>query len=254
MVRLCFDGAFGGANQPHVLAFELQLQRHLEQARGAWVAGMETVAEARRLQVGRDAFADNRVSRLVQRPAAAHQRQTAVEEAHARLDVAAMMRAERQDACRHAVLERRAGRGDVARGERRGRRHAVIDRRDQHGVQHPADRRRRQLAHQQQIDRLGEAEAAHHLVEGIAAHENLVRLDVGERRPPAIALNARLRAPIDRCPRHGYAPVTPARPVPTRMLTRVRLRQIVPYNRSPKSPRPGTMYFWSFSLSSTTGV
>ena len=100
-----------------------------------------------------------------------------IEKPHARLDVAAVMRAERENAGRHAVLERRAGRRDVARRQRRRRRDAVIERRHQHGVQHPADRRRRQLAHQQQIDRVGERQPAHHLVERVAADQDRVRRD-----------------------------------------------------------------------------
>ena len=102
-----------------------------------------------------------------------------------------MMRAERENPGGDAVLERRAGGRDVACGERGRRRDAVIHRRDEHGVQHAADGGRRQLAHQQEVDRLREAETSHHLVERIAAHQNLVRLDVGERRLPAVALFAR---------------------------------------------------------------
>ena len=68
---------------------------------------------------------------LLQRLSAAHEREPAVEEPHARFDVAAVMRTERQHARRDAVLERRPGRGDVARGERRRRRDAVIERRHQ---------------------------------------------------------------------------------------------------------------------------
>ena len=76
------------------------------------------------------------------------------------------------------------GRRGVARGQRRRRRRAVVDERDEHRVHQPADRRRRQLAGEQQIDRLAEVDAAHQLVEPVAAHENAVRLDVREAGRP----------------------------------------------------------------------
>ena len=146
-----------------------------------------------------DAVVDDRVRGLLHRLAAAHERQPAVEEPHARLDVAAVVRPEGQDAGGDAVLERRARRRDVARRQRRRRRHAVIDRRHQHGVQHPADRRRRQLAHQQQIDRFGERQPAHHLVERVAADEDLVRRDRRQRRSASGRRVVRgLRAALDR--------------------------------------------------------
>ena len=75
-------------------------------------------------------------------------------------------------------------RRDVARHQRGRRRRAVVDRRDENGRDHPADGRRRQLAHQQQVDRVGEADAAHHLVERVAADQDAVRLDVRDRGLP----------------------------------------------------------------------
>src|SRR5947207_9949664 len=53
------------------------------------------------------------------------------------------------------------------------------------------------FAHQKQINRFGKREAAHHLVDGVAADENLVRGDRRERRAPAVLDGgARMRAPI----------------------------------------------------------
>ena len=144
----------------------------------------------------RDALLHDRLGRFLQRLAAADQAEPFVEEPHTRLDVAAVVRAERQDAGRHAVLERRAGGRDVARRERRRRHDAVVERRHEHRVQHAADRRRRQLAHEQEIDRFGEAEPPHHLVHGIPADEDLVRRDLGERRLPPVRLLAAAHAPI----------------------------------------------------------
>ena len=147
-----------------------------------------------------DALVDDRIGRLAAAIAAgAHVRQAAVEKPHARFDVAAVMRTERENARGDAVLERRARGGDVARGERRRRRHAVIERRDEHRVQHPPDRRRRQFAHQQQIDGVGERQPAHHLVDGVAADQDLVRTDRCQRGLPSAAWRRRrprLRASI----------------------------------------------------------
>jgi hypothetical protein len=42
----------------------------------------------------------------------------------------------------------------------------------------------------QQVDRLAERQAPHHLVERIAADDDLVRLDAGERRAPLLVLSA----------------------------------------------------------------
>ena len=123
--------------------------------------------------------------------AAADQRQARSRNRMHDLDVAAVMRTEREDAGRDAVLERRARRRDVARGQRRRRRDAVVERRHEDRVQHPADRRRRQLAHQQQIDGVGERQPAHHLVERVAADQDRVRRDRGQRRLPAVARRSR---------------------------------------------------------------
>ena len=173
------------ANQADVLALELELERHLEQPRRARVARVGPVAEARRIFLLLDAFLDESLGRLLQRPSGPHLGQARVQKPHARLDVAAVVRAEREDAGRHAVLERGPGRGDGARGEGRGRRHAVIDRRHQNRREHASDRRRRQLAHQQQVGGFGERQPAHHLVERVAPHEDLVGLDRRQRCLPA---------------------------------------------------------------------
>src|SRR5256885_3172865 len=53
-----------------------------------------------------DLLLHDRLGRFLQRLAAADQAEPFVEEPHTRLDVAAVVRAERQDAGRHAVLER----------------------------------------------------------------------------------------------------------------------------------------------------
>ena len=166
-----------------VLAFELELQRHLEQPRGARIARVKAVAEAGRRAAAAAAQSSTSCSAAScsESPARTSVRPL-IEKAHARLDVAAVMRAEREDAGGHAVLERRARGRDVARRQRRRRRDAVIERRDQDGVQHPADRRRRQLAHQQQIDGVGERQPSHHLVEGVAADQDRVRRDRRQRR------------------------------------------------------------------------
>ena len=42
------ERTFGGADQPDVLAFELELERHLEQPRRARIARVKAVAESRR--------------------------------------------------------------------------------------------------------------------------------------------------------------------------------------------------------------
>ena len=116
----------------------------------------------------------------------AHQLEPGVEKLHAALDVAAVVPAEAEHAGRHARAQRRAGRGGVARRERRRRRRPVIDERHEDRFHQAADRRRRQFAHQQQVDRLAEGEPPHDLVERVAAHEDLVRLDAGQRRLPLI--------------------------------------------------------------------
>ena len=108
--------------------FELELQRHLEQPARARVARVEAMPEAGRDLVLARALIDDLLSRLLHRPAVPHQGEPAVEEAHARFDVAAVVRPEREDARRDAILQRRARDGHVARGERGRRRHAVIDR------------------------------------------------------------------------------------------------------------------------------
>ena len=98
-------GEFGGArvehvldraNQPDVLAFELEFERHLEEARRSRVARVRPVAEARRVFLLLDAFVDQRLGRLLQRPSRPHLGQPRVQKSHARLDVAAVMRARRR--------------------------------------------------------------------------------------------------------------------------------------------------------------
>src|SRR6266545_2144345 len=136
---VCVERALARADQPYMLALQLELQRHLEQPRRARVACVETVTESRRHLVRSDAFGDDLVGGLLDRHAAAHVRQAAVEESHARLDVASMMRTEGEDARRYAILERRARRCDVARGECGRRRHTVIYGRHEHSIQHAPD-------------------------------------------------------------------------------------------------------------------
>ena len=217
-------------------AFQLELERHLEQPRRARVARVEAMAEARAparrrspssaatMLVG--GVAIGRALRTSSRPC--------VEELHAALDVAAVVAAEAEHAGRDARAQRRAGRRRVARRERRRRRGAVIDERHEDRLHQAADRRRRHLAHEQQVDRLAEGEAPHDLVERVAAHQDLVRLDAGERRPPLrrAASGRRRRSSTLRCG----------------LVIRV------PYSRSPKSPRPGTMYLCSLSCRSIAGV
>ena len=186
------DRPLGGAKQPHVLAVEFELERHLKQTRGPRIARVEAVPEPGRHLVIAQTVVDERVGRLLQRASGADERQTGVQKPHARLDVATMMRPERQNAGRDTVFERGAGGRDVARRQRRGRRDAVIDRRHEHGVEHAADRRRRQLAHEQQIHRVGEREASHHLVERVPTDEDLVRRDRRERGLPTLCWCARL--------------------------------------------------------------
>ena len=107
--------------------------RQLEQARRARIARVKPVTEARAARVLRFRHSSTSCSAACCSDSpAAHQRQPAIEEPHARLDVAAVMRTEREDAGGHAVLERRAGGRDVPRGQRRRRRDAVVERRHQH--------------------------------------------------------------------------------------------------------------------------
>ena len=128
----------------------------------------------------------------------AHERQSGIQKPHARLDVATVVRPEGENASRHAVLERRAGRRDVPGGQRRRRGHAVIDGRDRaRRSSNPPNGRRRQLTHEQQIHGFGKRQPAHHLVDRVAADVNRVGGDRRQRRLPAIAGRARLRTALD---------------------------------------------------------
>ena len=88
----------------HVLALELQFHRHLKQARCSRVAacatGVRSLAAA--APRSRTHSSTSCLGRLLHRRAAARQRQPLVEKAHARFDVAAVIRTEGQDAGRHA--------------------------------------------------------------------------------------------------------------------------------------------------------
>src|SRR3954447_3055793 len=92
------------ANHLHVLTLELQFHRQLEQPCCARIARVKTVAEARRRVTSLRAVVDELFCRIVARIAAADHREAAIEIPHARLDVAAVVRTERQDARRDAVL------------------------------------------------------------------------------------------------------------------------------------------------------
>src|SRR5262249_47242361 len=102
-------------------------------------------------------------------------------------------------------------------------------------------------AHEQQVHGFGEPEPAHHLIEGVAANLDLVRFDGRERGLPALVGRPRLRASLYALEGHMLsAPVSYPRSAAS--------IQTVPYSRSPKSPRPGTMYFCAFNSASITGV
>ncbi len=69
------ERALDRANHPDVLAFELELERHLEQPRGARIARVEPVAEPRRRLALASGSPSTSVSAAsLQRLAAAHQR------------------------------------------------------------------------------------------------------------------------------------------------------------------------------------
>src|SRR5258708_5108678 len=94
-----------GSNQPDMLSLELELERHLKEPRGAWVACVEPVSKARRHLMAIEAFDHQRFCRLLKPSARPHQRQPAVEETHARLDVSTMVGPKSENTGRHAILE-----------------------------------------------------------------------------------------------------------------------------------------------------
>ena len=90
-------------------ALDLELQRHLKEPRRPRVPGVVTMAEpGRASSVATQRSTISRAASLYDF-AGAHQLEAGVEKPHARLDVAAVMRTEPQDARGHAVLERRPG-------------------------------------------------------------------------------------------------------------------------------------------------
>ena len=94
-------------------------------------------------------------------------------------------------------------------------------------------------------------EPAHHLVERVAANEDLVGRGGRERRcasgrsasAAGTTICFRIQSGWSYLHFHFLA-----------VDAKIHLRQTVPYRRSPKSPSPGTMYFCAFSPRSTTGV
>ena len=131
------------ADHLDVRAFDLELERHLKQARGARIARVEAVTESRERLAGLLPAIDDFRRRVAIRRALAHQLEARVEELHAALDVAAVIAAEAEHAGGDARAQRRARRRRVARGKRRGGRRAVIDERHQHRFHQPADAGRR---------------------------------------------------------------------------------------------------------------
>ncbi len=178
-----------------VLSLHLELERHLEQPRGARIARVEAVAEAGDPFFLLFRLLDDRQRRVVIAGPLPDPGQPGIQKVHARLDVAAVIAAESKEAGGDAGAQRRAGGRGVARGERRGGCGAVVDERHQHRFHQAGDRRRRRLAHQQQVDRLAESQPSHHLVEGIAADEDLVRFDAGQRRTPLVIVDAAMLGP-----------------------------------------------------------
>src|SRR5207249_12105572 len=88
------ERALDRAQHANVLAFEFELERHLKQTRGARIPCVKPMAEAGRRVALADTAVDERLGRVVQRLSTADEGETGVEEPHARLDVAAMVRPE----------------------------------------------------------------------------------------------------------------------------------------------------------------
>src|SRR5262249_62310607 len=112
--HLVGEHALDDTDQSDVFALELELEGHLKEPRGARIVRMNAVAESRRYFVVADPVVDDRFGRFLERSAISGERKTAVEKPHARLDVAAMTRSEREHAGADRVLQRRPGRRDVA--------------------------------------------------------------------------------------------------------------------------------------------
>jgi len=94
-----------------------------------------------------------------------------------------------------------------------------------------------------------DCDTCHH--KGFVEEQNRVRRDRGQRRLPSIALCARLGGAVSVWSRdplcHSGIAIRPVHQDQARV-------QSVPYSRSPKSPRPGTMYLLASRPRSTTGV
>ena len=92
-----------------MFAFELELESHLKEPRRTGIASMKPVSETGRDLLVADAVADETAGRVLKRAAcaASNHREPRIQEPHARLDVAAMVRAEGEHAGGDAVLHGR---------------------------------------------------------------------------------------------------------------------------------------------------
>jgi hypothetical protein len=178
-------------NHLRVLVIELELVRQLQEPGGARIDGVIAMAETGRRNLARlDQPRGERAGGVDDGPAGPHERQAVVEQLPAGERVAAVVAAEAEDAGGHRAAERRPGRRRVAGGERRRRRRPMVEERHQHRVDQPAHRGARQIAGEQQIDGLAEGDAAHHLVQAVAADQDAVGLDERQRRRPGLPAGA----------------------------------------------------------------
>src|SRR3954465_3898100 len=93
---------FDRADHLDVMPFDLELQRHLEQPRGARIARVEAVPESRDRLTELEAAVDDDPRGIAVRRAPANQFETGVEKLHAALDIAAVMAAKPEDTGRDA--------------------------------------------------------------------------------------------------------------------------------------------------------
>jgi hypothetical protein len=133
------------------------------------------------------------------------------EQLHALLAGAAVDVVERVDRRRHRAVQRQAARDRHARDRDRRRVRTVVDGRDQRRLEQPRLRRLGHLAAQHQPDHVGEAQVADQLLDRVAAHRDLARLDVDDAgRPPVARLLQALFGAQGRLRLHTMPPLRSA--------------------------------------------
>ena len=99
------EGSLERPQHADMLAFELEFHGQLKEPRCTRVLRVQSMSEARRRRGVRVRPVVHQLLRGVRpRPPAANQRQPLIEKAHARLDVATVIRAETKNACGDGVL------------------------------------------------------------------------------------------------------------------------------------------------------